>query len=534
MGSTADAETLNRDGIGGEDEFAPLLPDGTEPLLYRTVSVCLLQIIATGNDLMLTLSQKRSTLTSPQLPVDDSDLELAKGQSSQQQNSPSPGVYATISVMLLGTFVAQIDTSLVLATYNTVASDFDALSSASWLLSSFILAQCVAQPLYGKLSDIYGRKACLQTAYLLFAIGTAGTGLGQTMGQVIAWRAVQGAGSAGMTSMVGIIITDLVPLHEVATIRSYVNILQTSGRSCGGVIGGALTYSMGWRFSFLVQVPPTILSILLVQWRLKLPSTAGRSGLTQAQKLKRVDFAGSIFLCTAIFAACFILETGGQRYPWKSNVILAMVGGLVVALVLFVTSSQIVAEPVFPLRVLKQWAVTSSYIIAFLQILVQFSLMTVVPLYWQVTNKANTAQAGAYLIPAFIGNTMGGHVSGYYIKSTGRYKPMTVVSPFFAIMCMCLCYFCWKGHNSSWASLAILPGGLAAGMVSSSVFVGLAAGVTEADLAVAASGLYLFCNLGAVAGASAGGAVFQTSLKAGLKTALKGVTNGSEVSVVRD
>ena len=339
---------------------------------------------------------------------------------------------------------------------------------------------------------------------------------------------VQGAGSAGMTSMVSIIITDMVPLHEVATIRSYVNILQTSGRTCGGVIGGALTYSLGWRWAFLVQVPPTLLSILMVHLRLKLPSRQS-SGLTQWQKLQRVDFAGAIFLCTTIFMGCFILETGGRQYAWTSPTVIGMAIGFAVALVIFVISANIVAEPIFPLRLLRKWAVLSNYAIALLQVMLQFSLMTIVPLYFQATNRANTAQAGAYLIPAFIGNTVGGLISGYFIKYTGLYKPMTAIAPLFSVLCMCLCYFLWNGHTSVLESMATFPGGMANGMVSSSIFVGLAAGVTEEDMAVAASGLFVFFNLGAVAGASAGAAVYQNSLRTGLATALEGVSDGPEI-----
>lgn len=158
------------------------------------------------------------------------------------------GTWAAISVLLIGVFVANTDSSLILATYGLISSEFGDLGSGSWLVSSFILGQCVAQPLYGKLSDIYGRKQCLQVSYILFSLGTAGTGLGQSMSQIIAARAVQGAGSAGMSSMVSIIITDLVPLNEIATLRSYVNIMATTGRSCGGVVGGALTAALGWRW----------------------------------------------------------------------------------------------------------------------------------------------------------------------------------------------------------------------------------------------------------------------------------------------
>ena len=111
-----------------------------------------------------------------------------------------------------------------------------------------MLAMVAVQPLVGKLSDIYGRKPILLLAYTLFTIGNLGAGLGRSLGEVIAWRAVQGAGGAGMGSLVAIIIVDIVPLHEVASIRGYVNIMQTSGRTCGGVIGGWLTRSLGWRW----------------------------------------------------------------------------------------------------------------------------------------------------------------------------------------------------------------------------------------------------------------------------------------------
>ncbi|CAK4030877.1 Vacuolar membrane amino acid uptake transporter fnx2 [Lecanosticta acicola] len=489
------------------DERSPLLSDNeADGPLYRTIS--------------------RST-TAEFLPPDDADIGTSK-QNTSQKGSVSSGVYATISVLLLGVFLCNADQSLVLATYGKVASEFNDFDSGSWIISAYIIAQCVAQPLYGKLSDIYGRKACLQTSYILFTIGTAFTGLGRSMGEVIASRAVQGAGAAGMTSMVSIIITDLVPISEVATLRAYVNILQTTGRGAGGVIGGVLTYWLGWRWAFLVQVPPTIIAILLVQWRLKMPPTEGNE-LTRWQKLKRVDFTGSLLLCLTIFSACCLLETGGQKYPWNSTPIITMAIAFATALILFLISARFAAEPIFPLRLMTHYAVWTNYLIVILQIMVQFSLVMIVPIYFQVTAKATTAAAGAYLIPAFIGNTFGGLISGHWIKSTGLYKPPTVAAPFLAILSVCLCFALWNGHTTVLESFATLPGGMAAGMVSSSAFVGLAAGVEEGDMAVAGSGMYLCFSLGAIAGASAGSAVYQTSLKMGLESALAGIENGTQI-----
>lgn len=145
-------------------------------------------------------------------------------------------------------FVSQADQSLVLATYGKVSSDFGSLRFGPWLMSAYVLAQCAVQPLYGKLSDIYGRKPCLQASYALFAMGTLGVGLARSFGEAVAGRAIQGVGGAGMVSLVSILITDIVPMHEVGSFRSYVNILATVGRGSGGAIGGLLTQWLGWRW----------------------------------------------------------------------------------------------------------------------------------------------------------------------------------------------------------------------------------------------------------------------------------------------
>ena len=211
-----------------EDERAPLLPNDQSNTLYRTLS---------------RISEPAELV----LPPDDTDTNAIANEETPAPSSDN-NVWTTLSVLLLGVFISQTDASLVMAVYAKVASEFNDLDSGSWLMSAYILAQCVAQPLYGKLSDLFGRKALLQLSYVLFAVGTAGAGLSLSMGAVIVSRAVQGAGSAGMLAMVSIIITDLVPMNEVAVFRSYVNILATSGRSCGGVIGGLLSSALGWRW----------------------------------------------------------------------------------------------------------------------------------------------------------------------------------------------------------------------------------------------------------------------------------------------
>lgn len=202
---------------------------------------------------------------------------------------------------------------------------------------------------------------------------------------------------------------------------------------------------------------------------------------------------------------------------------------LATTLIAFLISANYVPEPIFPLRLWTNFAVVTNYAICFLQIMTQFALTLIVPLYFQATNRSSPAAAGAYLIPAFVGNMTGGLAAGYWIKRTGLYKVPTVLAPLFALLAMSICYFTWQGHTTIPQSLAIFPGGFAAGLVSSSCFVGLAAGVKEEDVAIASSGIYLFFNIGAIAGSSAGSAVYQTSLRTGLESALQGVEGGNEV-----
>ncbi|KAF2772871.1 putative major facilitator superfamily transporter [Teratosphaeria nubilosa] len=460
------------------------------------------------------------------------DTPAANETTSLLRDGPAEqasGVWGTLSVLLLGVFISQVDTTLVLATYSKIASDFQDLDSASWLISAYILAQCAVQPLYGKLSDIFGRKGLLQTSYVLFTIGTACAGISKSIGGVIASRALQGAGAAGMVSMVSIVITDLVPLHEVAQLRSYVNICQTTGRSCGGVIGGLLSQAVGWRWAFLIQVPPVLAAILLVQWRLNITPKQSDSNQSHWGKLKRVDFVGSFFLATTILASCFVLDAGGQKMPWDSWVISGCAVVAIASAICFTISARYVPEPIFPLRLLTHYSVFTNCLIVFLQATIQLGLTTPAPLFLQATRKASFAEAGAYLIPAFAGNTIGGLLAGYWIKRTGLFKALTVLAPILSILCMVLCLYTWNESTSALASMAIFPGGFAMGVISASAFVGVASGVNEADIAIAASGMYLSFNLGGIAGVSASGAVYETSLRAYLQQALDGWKNKDEI-----
>lgn len=175
----------------------------------------------------------------------------------------------------------------------------------------------------------------------------------------------------------------------------------------------------------------------------------------------------------------------------------------------------------------------TNYLVTFLQVILQMSLTLTVPLYWQAVEKASTAQTGLYLIPAFVGNTIGGLFSGWWIRRAGRFKLPTVLGPVLGIICMVLCLLFWNGSGGAWKSTFIFFGGSGMGVISSSAFVGLAASVPEEDVAVAGSGMYLCVNIAGVAGTAAGSAVYGTALRKNLQAVLTGVDHGSQVRSLR-
>jgi MFS family permease len=288
------------------------------------------------------------------------------------------------SLIRLGGFISNADGSLLLATHPVIASEFNALNDSSWLLTSFGLAAAATQPLYGKISDIYGRKPLLIVSYVLFTLGLVLVGVGTSMAHLIAGRIISGAGASGMMILVSILITDLVPLRDVASWRAYVNVVATTGRSIGGPLGGWLADTVGWRWSFLGQVPFSIAAVILIWLTLPSETTAQKdSDAPKQSKLARIDFVGAILMTLTILAFLFPLEIGGVRVPWSHPLIGGLLGSSIAFAILFLFSQAYIAkEPIFPLELLTKKDVVASIIISGCQSAAQMSVRVSVPHCW--------------------------------------------------------------------------------------------------------------------------------------------------------
>ncbi|KAF4945099.1 hypothetical protein FSARC_14521 [Fusarium sarcochroum] len=466
------------------------------------------------------MAKSNATETTPLLPEAEAEIVRDDNASPDCERADVPDEPKTYShafiarvviALLIGVFTSNADGSLVLATHPVIASEFGKLQDSSWLFISFMLASAASQTMYGKLSDIFGRKTVLIFCYGLFAVGCALVGAGQTMWQVILGRVISGSGGAGMTTMASVIITDLAPLREVASWQSYMNVIATVGRSIGGPLGGFLADTIGWRWSFAGQSPIFVVSMVVVAFLL--PSTAHTEGAV-LERIKRIDALGALLLGSSVLAFMVPLEIGGQKVEWSNPIVPGLAGaGALLAIAFVFVESRWAREPIFPLRLLRNSDVTKSYLIAFGQSGAQLGMMYTVPIYFQVSQRVSSTVAGAHLFPAVIGNTVGGIATGLIIKRTGRYKALIVFAAVSSITSYALMLLRWHGQTNWLESLYVFPGGLGMGIAQSAAFIALQASIDPKDKAAAASGIFLSVTLGAVVGMASTSATIQGFLR---------------------
>ncbi|KAH8646182.1 major facilitator superfamily transporter [Xylariales sp. PMI_506] len=465
---------------------------------------------------------------------DDVEAIAAPGEGghdelAEEQKYSRAFIARVVLALLVGAFTANADGSLVMATHPMIGSEFNALQDSSWLSISYTLAGAATQSLYAKLSDIYGRKPVLLFSYLMFAVGCAIIGFGQSMGQVILGRVISGSAGNGMGILASVIITDLSPLRDIASWQSYLNVAATVGRSLGGPIGGWLADSIGWRWSFLVQSPIFLLALVLA-WII-LPTLTGVSA-TDAQRVEdlvetkhskwgRIDFLGAFLLGSGILTLLLPIEIGGQWVPWTHPVIasLFVAGAILLSLFAWVEANW-AREPIFPLKLLASRNVVLVYIVLVCQVAAQLGMMFTVPLYFQVTQRVSYSVAGAHLMPAVIGNTVGAIVAGIVIQRTGKYKALTAFAAAASCFSFLLLILTWKGHTNWVQSLYIFPSGFGAGMSQSAAFVALQASIDRSDRAAAISGLFLAGPVGMLLGIAGATAILMGVLRAALAAKL--------------
>ncbi|MCJ1373392.1 hypothetical protein MMC20_004620 [Loxospora ochrophaea] len=501
----------------------PSQPSETSPLLAKPVSVlpdpgdAPAGILPNGVD----INAEANGSSKPGNDQESQSQDDQGDRKGQYQGMPEikKKLKYILPAMSIGIFLAAADQTIIVSSYGIIGSDLKALNNTSWVATSYFLTLTSIQPLYGKLSDIFGRKPALLFGYAVFGTGCLFCGLARNMSELIAARAFAGIGGGGMTTVVSIMMSDIVPLRERGTWQGIINIIYAAGAGCGAPLGGVLADSIGWRWAFLGQAPLCAVALLSVAFVLKLPK---KDSSGWKAKLRRVDFPGAVVLVAAVFTLLLGLDRG-SNVAWSSPITIA---SLCVSFPLFISfvlvEQYYAAEPFAPGHIIFERSLFACYLCNFFSFGGWLSALFYIPLFFQAVDGFNATQAGVRLLPGIIAGVSGSLFAGLLMQKTGKYYWLTVIAYSFLTVGMVPILLCTGlVVNSTYGiSLGLVINGFSNGIGVTTTLIGLIANAAPQDQAVATACSYLFRSLGSVVGLSLSATVVQQSLRVQLRNRL--------------
>ncbi|KAI9783018.1 MAG: hypothetical protein M1816_001632 [Peltula sp. TS41687] len=433
-----------------------------------------------------------------------------------------------VPALAIGVFLSAVDQTLIVSSYGRIGSDLNALNNTSWIATAYYLTLVSFQPLYGKLSDIFGRKPALLSAYTLFGLGCLFCGLARNMTELIAARAFAGIGGGGMTTVVSILLSDIVALRDRGTYQGYVNIVYATGAGLGAPVGGAIADYIGWRWAFLCQPPIALLAIITVYFALHMPI---KDDAGWKKKLGRIDFLGASILVATVLSLLLGLDRG-SNVAWRDATTLGLLCTSLVLLVLFIFAEiKVAAEPFAPGHIIFERSLFACYLCNFFSFGGWLAAIFYIPLFYQAVDGLSATQAGVRLLPAIIAGVSGSLFAGILMKKTGRYYWLTVAAyTLLLVGFIPILLFTGLVVKSTWGiSVGTAICGFGNGIGVTSSLVALISEASTADQAVATACSYLFRSMGSVLGVSLSSTVVQQSLRVHLRQSLGSGKDADEI-----
>jgi EmrB/QacA subfamily drug resistance transporter len=405
--------------------------------------------------------------------------------------------------LMAGMFLAALDQSIVGTALPRIVSDLGGLNHLSWVVTAYLLTSTASTPLWGKISDLYGRRPIFQAAIVVFVAGSLVSALASDMAVLIGGRAVQGLGAGGLIALALSIIGDVIPPRDRGRYQGYFGAVFGLSTVAGPLLGGWLTEGPGWQWIFWINVPFGLGALVVTSLALKMP---------RVRREHSIDYLGAAVIVASVTSILLYTSWAGGEYGWGDPYSLTLLlGGLALAGVFGWVESR-AAEPIIPLRLFRNRVFTPTVAFAALMGLAMFGGIIFLPVYFQVVQGMSPTESGLALLPMMVGVFATSIGSGQLMTRTGRYKVYPILGAAITIVGFLLLTMLDTDTPYWQAALFILVLGAGVGFTLQIVVTAVQNAVERRDMGSATSSVTFFRMMGGAFGTAIFGAVLTTRL----------------------
>ncbi|GAA5806895.1 hypothetical protein MFLAVUS_000243 [Mucor flavus] len=444
-----------------------------------------------------------------------------------------------LMVLLIGLWVgvglSSLDASIVATIFPQIGTEFKRSNEIIWIATAYMLSYTALQPLYGRISDAFGRKTAYLSATVIFFIGSAMCGASTNLWALVISRAIAGIGGGGMNTMSAVITSDLVSLRERGKYQGYANIAYGLGSVIGAPLGGLITDSVGWRYCFYINLPLLIISLyvaifLLTDYNLKEQEVQ----ISMVEKFKAIDYLGAITVVTTVI--CFLLATsmGGNSRPWSDPLVYGLLITSVICGILFCyIEANIALNPLMPWPIISSRTPLACSLTNFFVIMCSFALTYTTPLFFQGVLGYTSSQSGLFFLPKILAMSVGSLASGFWMSRTGEYRKFITVCSLISFVSMIGTSLWTRNTPFVFIVICLLLDGYSSGAIITTALIAMLSCVGSTEMATITSISYLFRSAGGVIGISATSAIFQSVVKKLLTERIHGPDAAEIIEIAR-